>query len=225
MTLTAVRPRMALIGTAAGFGIAFVVLTVLVANRWTALERIDNQIVTRLHGAAVDHPTFGDAMRLVSNVFDTVGWWIILGTLCAWLLLRRQPRTVALVAITAITSSLANYLVKDLVARHRPEFTTVLATAHGSSFPSGHAQAALVGFGLVVVVLAPLLGAVARGLLGTVAVLGVATVGLSRIALGVHNPSDVLGGYLLGATLLCAGIAVAGPVVVSGGRRIVDAPT
>ena len=105
---------------------------------------------------------------------------------------------------------------------HRARPSLQLVTAHGYSFPSGHSFTAALVYGLLAVVVWRGrwgLGAGARiGL--TVALVGLAAlVGASRIVLGVHYATDVLGGFALAASWLAACLAVA-RVVAPRGRHL-----
>ena len=113
-----------------------------------------------------------------------------------------------LVAVTAGTGLLVQ-LVKDLVGRHRPPPVERLVDAGGAAFPSGHTAQAIACFGALAFV-AWRLGTPRRvlGVALTVVALIVVGVGWSRVYLGVHWPSDVLGGWLLGATALLVAVGV-----------------
>jgi membrane-associated phospholipid phosphatase len=82
-----------------------------------------------------------------------------------------------------------------------------VAHESGTSFPSGHAQAAVVGYAVLLLVFLPILHGAGRRIAICVAVLMVLGIGLSRVALGVHYVSDVLAGYVLGAAWVAAMIA------------------
>ena len=82
-----------------------------------------------------------------------------------------------------------------------------VAHENGASFPSGHAQAAVVGYAVLLLVVLPVLHGALRRIAVGVAVLMVLGIGLSRVALGVHYVSDVLADYALGAAWLAAMIA------------------
>ena len=112
-----------------------------------------------------------------------------------------------LVAVTAGTGLLV-HLVKDLVGRHRPPPVERLVDVGGAAFPSGHRRKRSCASGLWFV--AWRLGTPRRvlGVALTVAALIVLGVGWSRVYLGVHWPSDVLGGWLLGATVLLVAVGV-----------------
>jgi undecaprenyl-diphosphatase len=116
--------------------------------------------------------------------------------------LSRRLRLALIVAIVLIVAALFTELVKDYVARPRPSMDP-LVTASGYSFPSGHTLNSTVTYGLLALVAwrgrLPL--AVRRAAL----VVGVTIpifVGLSRIALGVHWPTDVLAGWLAGVAFV-----------------------
>ena len=141
-------------------------------------------------------------MKIVSALGSPVAWWIVLTPLALWLLLVRRPKTAVFVAVTALGSGLLNRIVKTLVDRTRPHLPHPVALAHGTSFPSGHTQASTVGFGLLVLVLGPWASARIRVWLWVCAAVCVALIGFSRIALGVHYLSDVLGAVLIGGAWL-----------------------
>jgi undecaprenyl-diphosphatase len=119
--------------------------------------------------------------------------WIVIGAVAAvWL---RRPLALIAVIATITVSSRADAVLKAAIGRSRPfvgdpRVHPSIGLPHDPSMPSGHAMNAFAG--------AVLLGAVvprARGpLLGLAALIG-----LSRVYLGVHFPSDVLAGALLGS--------------------------
>lgn len=86
-----------------------------------------------------------------------------------------------------------------IVGRHRPEVEHLDGSPPTSSFPSGHTAGSTTLYGvLVVVVFAYSTRTVWRALAATIAVLIVMSIGLSRLYRGMHYPSDVAGGILLG---------------------------
>ena len=81
---------------------------------------------------------------------------------------------------------------------------TALVSATSTSFPSGHALGVTIGVGALLLLALPALRRNARLAAASVGVLVVAAVGISRVALNVHHPSDVLAGWALGWAYLTA---------------------
>ena len=135
-----------------------------------------------------------------------LGWYPVAAALTlasiAGLLWRKRAGDALLVAI-AVSSALATHGLKALVGRPRPDFALVEPIPQNMGFPSGHAAFAIL-LGGVLIYLAwqhvenPRLRWAICAALGLL----ILAVGLSRVYLGVHWPSDVLGGYLFGATAL-----------------------
>lgn len=123
--------------------------------------------------------------------------------LLALLLLPKTRRKLGLpMGIAMLACVAVNQAVKFLVARERPTIL-VLDAESGFSFPSGHSMAALVFYGLLFYfILRYLRRKSRRVLLCFACVAMILLVGISRIYLGVHFFSDVLGGFLLGGTVL-----------------------
>jgi undecaprenyl-diphosphatase len=148
----------------------------------------------------VDAGWFASLMRGASQLGSR--WLIAALTVLMVAIAWRRCRQLAVVLIVAFPAALAlELLLKAVVDRPRP----ALAGGFGSSFPSGHVLAAGAFWGLV----PPWVYLVARrrwawaasaGWVGLVLI----AVGLSRVYVGAHWPSDVLGGYLGGAIFLVA---------------------
>jgi undecaprenyl-diphosphatase len=115
-----------------------------------------------------------------------------------------------LVAATALGAALQQTL-KAAVDRPRPVWSDPVDSAHYAAFPSGHAMTATVVCGLLLWLLHHYGAgrAVCRSALA-VAVISVIGVGLTRVWLGVHWPSDVVGGWLLGAMLVALAVVAHG---------------
>lgn len=200
--------------------VPFGLTVLLVEDRWAPLLRVDDGARDSLHGYVLTHPGFLAAMRLISGSGSAAAWIVVLTLVAAWLLWRRLPRLVVFVVITAAGSSLLNVLVKTAVHRLRPVVTHPVALAHGLSFPSAHAQAAVVGYAVLLLVFLPILQGAWRRCAVTCAVVAVSAIGFSRVALGVHYVTDVAGGYVLGAAWVAAMMAVFNVMGVQGEATI-----
>jgi undecaprenyl-diphosphatase len=199
--------------------VPFGLLLLLVRDRWRPLLRLDNGVSADLHRYAVEHAGFVEAMNGLSRSGSTEVWLAVVALVAGWLAWRRLPRLAVFAVVTVSTSSVLNNAVKSLVDRARPVLPDPVARAGGFSFPSGHAQAAMVGYAMLLMVFLPALRGVWRGLAVTVATVMVVAVGFSRVALGVHYVSDVLAGYALGAAWVAAMAAVFNAWRVDRGKR------
>lgn len=123
--------------------------------------------------------------------------------LAAYFLYRKQQRIVVFIATNMIVVNLANFIVKNIVQRSRPfvqdSSITPLVHAGGFSFPSGHSAGSVLLFGTIFILLGLMAKHVTwRHVLRTLAILMIFAIGLSRIYVQVHFPTDVLAGYALG---------------------------
>lgn len=188
--------------------IPFSIIVLLVTAKSDPLLQVDHEAANSLHTFAIGHPDFTEAMKVIERLASSIGWLIVLTPLFAWLLYRRLPRLAAFVAVTAVGSSLLNTLIKTTVGRARPQLADPVASAGGTSFPSGHTQAATVGCGILVLIFMPVVARRYRVWLYVASSLIVAVVGFSRMALGVHYLSDVVGAIIIGGAWLLAMTAV-----------------
>jgi membrane-associated phospholipid phosphatase len=204
--------------------VPFALLWALVAGSWAPLHALDAGVTDALHGFAVGHPGWVDAMAVWSYAFDPNVWRLGALVLVVWLV-RRQAVPVALwVALTMAVGGAAGALLKLLAGRDRPDLLEPVAHATGYSFPSGHALNSALGAGVFLLVLLPLTGdrPGRRRALWAVAVVVPLVTGICRIGLGVHWTSDVLAGWLLGVAVVSATAAGFEAWRRRSGRRPVD---
>jgi len=195
---------MLLAATVVLVAVPFLALLLLVEERSSVLRGIDDGARDGLHGYGLRHPLFVSAMRLLATVGSSAVWTLTFLPVVAWLLWRRSVRLAVFVVITVEGSTLLNNVVKLAVHRARPVLRDPLAHAGGASFPSGHAQAAIVGYGVLVLLFRPAWRGVWRQVFTAAAAGMVLAIGFSRVALGVHFVSDVLAAYVLGVAWLTA---------------------
>lgn len=124
---------------------------------------------------------------------------IVVAASAGFLAMRRHWLTFALVLGGTISGSLAIGLIKSTVARDRPALIDHLVDVWSASFPSGHAaNSAIVYLTLALLLMQIVEQRAARWYVVAVAALLVTAIGVSRVYLGVHWPSDVLAGWSFG---------------------------
>jgi undecaprenyl-diphosphatase len=186
----------------------FALLLFLVQEQWRPLLRVDEGARDDLHRFAIAHDFFVSIMSALSTIGSTPVYLAVFTLIVLWLVRNGEVRLGIFVAVTVAGSSLLNTLVKLAVDRARPVLPDPVAHAGGMSFPSGHAQGAMVAFSVLLLVFLPRMPSRWRPVAVVVAVAMVLGIGFSRIALGVHFVSDVLAGYVLGAAWVVAMTAI-----------------
>ncbi len=151
-------------------------------------------------------------------------WWLVVGAqditalgsatvlgltvlaITGYLVLQGLYRTGLFIFVATVGGWLLNSVLKQIFARARPDIVPHLREVSTLSFPSGHALTSAA----VYLTLGALLMRIATGRLTKYYCIGVAMfvtflVGCSRVLLGVHYPTDVLGGWLIGLSwaLMC----------------------
>jgi undecaprenyl-diphosphatase len=135
------------------------------------------------------------AVTQAGSAYGTVGGGL---AVAAWLYWRHGPALAALLAGTVVTERLVIDGMKLLIDRTRPSFDLHPVVTHSSSFPSGHAgnsMAVLLAIALIAVPRTRRVPAVIAAVCGSL------LIGSTRPYLGVHWPSDVIGGWALGAAI------------------------
>ncbi|MEA2784385.1 MAG: hypothetical protein QOF71_489 [Candidatus Eremiobacteraeota bacterium] len=166
--------------------------------------RIDTAILDAIHR---------HASPLLDNVFAFAtfmggpGVVAVAVALVAYVFVRGTRREAAIFAIGMIVAEVLDLVLKELFDRVRPDLWLRVAVS-GESFPSGHALASTVIYGLVAYTVARLWPGHTM-LVGAIAALVVAAIAFSRLYLGVHWPSDVVAGVAIGYLCLTATILYA----------------
>lgn len=136
-------------------------------------------------------------MQLASAVGGTAGRFVLLTACCVALWRMARARALWLLC-TVAGGTLLNLAAKQIFAAPRPDLLPHLDLVHSYSFPSGHAAGNMIFFGALA-----MLGA--RRSVYVLMGAAIALIGISRVWLGVHWPSDVLAGWIegLGWLALC----------------------
>jgi undecaprenyl-diphosphatase len=177
--------------------IAFVVLATLVVRRGGLA--FDEPFSAWLRSLPV--PTwFWEACTFLGGaILIAIGFAMGLAALAT-----RRYRLVLIIAVVLIGSALLTDAVKDLVLRQRPP--DPITGTNGYSFPSGHTLNSTATYGLLAVIAwRSRLSLGIRRVAVAIGVIAPILVGLSRIALGAHWPTDVLAGWLAGTAFVALG--------------------
>lgn len=179
------------------------VLLLLVRNDVDWLRRLDQQVAQALHGWVLRHRGVVDVLRVVQAALHPDVFRIAVLLVAARLWREHRPTARWAVGTTAVGLVL-DVVLKLLVHRPRPSWPDPVATSAGYSFPSGHALGSLLGAGVLLVLLRPVLTPAARPAAYVLAGALVLLTGVDRLALGVHYLSDVLAGWLVAAAVLAS---------------------
>lgn len=197
-----------------------VALAVAVRGEAGAVVRFDQEVVRAATDVTRDSAGLRLALVVWQEVF-TARWVNLLAVpaVCVWAWRRHGLRDRVLWAAGTVAVGWALQLAaKGVVQRARPVVEDAVAHAPGSSFPSGHATNTTVVAVTLTVLVWPLLGRTARAVVPTAATALVLVTAADRVLLGVHHPSDVVAGMLLG-------VAIAGASYVGWGRSAPDRAT
>ncbi len=182
--------------------LALLVVAVGLAVSAGAYDTFPGDRSASLRVQSIDSPAVLRGMEILSKLGDwTWGTVVTAGVVLALSLFRRWSEA-SYVAIVTIASALINDLIKLLVYRPRPtaDLVEIMEELTSKSFPSGHVVYATTFYGLMLA-FSLFVNVKPRWALRIVQVLFIAMIlamGFSRMYLGVHWLSDVLGGYVVG---------------------------
>jgi undecaprenyl-diphosphatase len=171
------------------------------------LVRWDLKINTWFHMHAT--PT---GLRLFDAVtlLGSFGVWSLIVLVAVWLWWRKEPLFLRGWLFTTLGGKLVETACKLAVHRSRPQYAAAYLHGHSYSFPSGHTMGSMIGYTLLVFIVVRMFNVSGAGrvALYTLSSILVLAVGFSRLYLGVHYPSDVLGGLLAGFAWFVACTAI-----------------
>ncbi len=124
---------------------------------------------------------------------------LVVVSVVGFLLLQTRYHTAIVVLATAASGEVANYAMKNLFLRPRPDIVPHLRDVTTTSFPSGHAmESAIIYLTLGAMLMRLAERRVTKMYCIGIAVLLTLLVGISRVYLGVHYPTDVIAGWMFG---------------------------
>jgi undecaprenyl-diphosphatase len=182
--------------------LVFAVLLVLVRLQWAPLEAADHDTATGLNGLVAGHPAAVAVVKAITWLGSSGVLWTAIGAAALLLAFRRRGRLTLYLLVTGAGVLVLDPVLKSLVGRLRPVVAHPVAHGQGNSFPSGHSLGSIVCYGALFLVFLPAMRGRWRRVFTAGIVTLIALIGISRILLGVHYVSDVLGGWSLGVAWL-----------------------
>lgn len=192
-------------------GILLTTLVLFIAL--TALVITENEPIANLN-----HRLYVPFAGIITPALTTIA--TLIGSLTHWytyapiiLLLLILPRTRMKIGLPmgltlGISAILGPIILKNVFAIERPGINPLIDPG-GFGYPSGHSMNAMVFFGIsAIMVLRYSSNQRLKQFAPVLAAICILLVGLSRIYLGVHTATDVLGGYLAGSVVLCASVLI-----------------
>ena len=197
------------VGYAVGMAVPVTALALLVRERVDTVLSFDTATIVAATDLTRANPGLYTALVAWQEAFQPI-WVYTAGTgVCAWLWWRhgRKARAVWGFVTMMVAWNIA-LDVKYIVRRVRPVVADAVSHAPGYSFPSGHAANTAAAATAVAVVVWPVLPSrAAKGAMVVSAAVVVVVTAVDRVLLGVHFPSDVAAGVLLGSGLVLASYA------------------
>jgi undecaprenyl-diphosphatase len=185
-----------------GAALVFAILLIAVRLQWAPLESADHGAAASINSLVAGSATLVSVVKAVTFLGSNGVLWTVIVAATVILAIRRRWRLAAYLLVTGAGALTLDPVLKSLVGRLRPVVAHPIAHGTGDSFPSGHSLGSIVCYGAILLVFLP----AARGRWRTafVAVIGtlIALIGISRILLGVHYLSDVVGAWAIGITWL-----------------------
>lgn len=180
----------------------------------------DMQLLQGAQALRAEHPWLAETMRDLSGLGSTVALTLFTLATVGYLVLVKARSTALLVALSVASGSIFVGLLKSAFGRLRPDAAFSELVVSGLSFPSGHTSMSAIVFltlGTLIASTRARLGE--RAYILASAALLTLLVGVSRVALGVHWATDVLGGWAFGVAWAMAWLLLARQAARRRGRQ------
>lgn len=187
----------------------YALLWVGVAHQWAWIDRIDQVALDAFYDVGVGRPGWVAGWDLYCTILGPGAFRIATAVAIVVAFVQRRVALAVFLILTIELSGAVTEVAKSLAARPRPD--TAFVDALSSSFPSGHALGVMAAVLAVLAVVAPRVPQHRRGWLIALGVVVVVTIGLGRVVLNVHHPSDVVAGWALGYAYFVFCVLVAPP--------------
>ena len=192
-----VTPRKTWLIVSAALAVAvYALLWIGFASHWNWVTTVDSALLSDTHRYSAGYPGRVTAWDLFCTVLGPTAFRLVTVVVIIFALARRKVRVAMFLVISVELIGIITEIAKYAASRPRP--TTALVVAPSTSFPSGHALGVMVGVLALLTVVLPVVHRPLRAWLVAVGALIVVAIGIGRVVLNVHYPSDVVAGWALG---------------------------
>jgi membrane-associated phospholipid phosphatase len=205
-----VTPRKTWLIVSATLAIAvYALLWIGFESHWNWVTAIDSSLLTDTHRYSAADPGRVTAWNVFCTVLGPTAFRLLTVVLIIFALVRRNLRVAMFLVISVELSGIITEIAKYAASRPRP--TTAFVTAPSTSFPSGHALGVMVGVLALLTIVLPVVHRPLRAWLVALGALIVVTIGVGRVVLNVHYPSDVVAGWAIGYAYFVACLLMVPP--------------
>lgn len=186
------------------FTIFFVVfiLTTLFVYQNSALSLQELKIIETVQTILKDIPL--SIAKFITAFGHEQNWFYAVITALIILLICKKYKEAIFYIIAIRFSTFLYSFAKDIIARPRPPLDMRLIEVSNTSYPSGHSATSMVTYGLLIYfVYRYVKNKILRNTLIALLSILILLVGFSRVWVGVHFPTDVIGGFSLGICIIC----------------------
>lgn len=186
------------------FALPVALLGFAVRQQFDPLIRADEAAIRAATGFSVRHGLV-PALTVIQVVSQPIFVYVVATVIVAWAWRSKKLKGRALWAfVTMMVGWGIGGIAKAIAQRARPVVDGSVPHAEGYSFPSGHALNITLAAGVLVFLLWPLLSATQRRIAVVLAIVVPVIVGLDRLFIGAHFPSDIFAGHVLGLGIMFA---------------------
>ena len=203
-------PRKTWLIVSAALGVAvYALMWIGYALQWNWLMTIDSSWLDIGHRYGVAHPGWVTAWNVFCTVLGPTVFRLVTLIVIIFALVRRNLRVALFLVISVELAGIITEIAK--YAANRPRPATALVSAPSTSFPSGHALGVIVAVLALLTVVLPVVRRPLRAWLVAFGAAIVILIGIGRVVLNVHHPSDVLAGWALGYAYFVACLLMVPP--------------
>lgn len=211
-----VHARWLLCSAAVAIGV-YAFLWVGYVQGWVWLAQFDSSALDPAYRFGSGRPGWVTAWDIFCTVLGPGAFRIAVLVVICVAFARRRVRLAVFLIVSVELSGLVTETAKHFADRPRP--ATAMVDAWGTSFPSGHALGVMACVAALLAVTLPTVDAAKRKWLVALGAVVVLTIGIGRVVLNVHHPSDVLAGWALGYAYFAICVLLVPPKVTRQDER------